>query len=133
MLLRELALCLHYVNEYLNNLFSCSQGHQFELNLSLARVSYPYNHYNHPEITQPPNPGKYIDHIVSRLEQHPILNFAVPFLKMLTIYMLWRAQFSPDVYAVFFVHQILILLPLYAEIWGRRCPKKSEYLFYFWL
>ena len=66
-------------------------------------------------------------YVVSRRQkQDPILNFAVPFLKMLTIYMLWRAQFSPDVYAVFFVHQILILLPLYAEIWGRRCPKKSE-------
>ena len=38
-----------------------------------------------------------IDHMVSwRQEQHPIMNFAVPFLKMLTLYMLWRAQFLSD-------------------------------------
>ena len=38
--------------------------------------------------------------------------FAVPFHKMLTLHMLWRAQFLLDFYAVFCIHQILILLPL---------------------
>ena len=45
-------------------------------------------------------------------EQNPIMNFAVPFLKMLTHYLLWRAKFLSDFYAVFCVHQIVILLPL---------------------
>ena len=26
-------------------------------------------------------------------EKHPIMNFAVPFFKILTLYMLWSAQF----------------------------------------
>ena len=33
-------------------------------------------------------------------EQHFIMNFAVPFLKMLTLYMLWRAQFLTEFYAL---------------------------------
>ena len=44
-------------------------------------------------------------------EQHSIMNFAVSLLKMLTLYLLWRAQFSLDFNAVFCIHQILILLP----------------------
>ena len=52
-------------------------------------------------------------HMVSwRQKQNPILNFAVPFLKILILYMLWRAQFLSHFYTVFCVHQILILLPL---------------------
>ena len=45
-------------------------------------------------------------------EQNSIMNFAVTFLKMLALYMLWRAQFLSKLDAVFCVHQILILLPL---------------------
>ena len=33
-------------------------------------------------------------------EQNPIMNFSVPFLKMLTLCMLWRAQFKSDFYAI---------------------------------
>ena len=52
-------------------------------------------------------------YIVSlRQEQNPIISFAVPFLKMLALCMLWRAQFLSDFYAVFCVYQILILSPL---------------------
>ena len=43
-----------------------------------------------------------------RQEQNPIMKFAVAFLKMLALCMLWRAQFLLDFYAVFCVHQILI-------------------------
>ena len=36
-------------------------------------------------------------HMVSRRqEQHPIMKSAVPFLKMLTLYMLWRTNFLSD-------------------------------------
>ena len=50
--------------------------------------------------------------VVSLLqEQHSIMSFAVPLLKMLTLYRLWRAQFLSNFFAVFWVHQILILLP----------------------
>ena len=52
-------------------------------------------------------------HVISwREQQNPDRNFAVPFLKIHTLYMLWRAQFLSDFYIVFCVHQILILLPL---------------------
>ena len=50
--------------------------------------------------------------VSQRQEQNPIINFDVPLLKMLTLCMIWRAQFLSDFYAVFCVHQILILLPL---------------------
>ena len=33
--------------------------------------------------------------------QHSIVNFAVPFLKMLTLYTLWRAQSLPEFHDVF--------------------------------
>jgi len=39
-------------------------------------------------------------------EQLSIMNFAVTFLKMLALYMFWRAQFLLEFYAVY---QILIL------------------------
>ena len=42
-----------------------------------------------------------------RQEQNPIMKFAVPFLKMFALCMLWRAQFLPDFDSVFCVHQIL--------------------------
>ena len=45
-------------------------------------------------------------------EQHSIMKFAVFFLKMLAINMLWRAQFLTELHAVFCVHLIWILLPL---------------------
>ena len=32
-----------------------------------------------------------------REEQHSIMNFAVAFLNLLTLYMLWRAQLAPSV------------------------------------
>ena len=52
-------------------------------------------------------------HMVSRRqEQHSIMNFAVAFLNLLTLYMLWRAQFLTEFYAVFCIYQILIFLPL---------------------
>ena len=57
-------------------------------------------------------------------EQNPILNFAVLFLKILTPYMLQRAQFSSDFYAVFCIHQILILLTEYV-------PKSQKTYFTF--
>ena len=41
-------------------------------------------------------------HMVSRYqEQHPIMNFAVTFLKMLALYMFWRAQILSEFYVVF--------------------------------
>ena len=47
-----------------------------------------------------------------RQEQNPIMKFAVPFLKMFALCMLWRAQFLSDFYSVFCVHQILSSGPL---------------------
>ena len=52
-------------------------------------------------------------------EQNSIMNFAITFLKMLALYMLWRAQF--------FIGILCRLLRT------RGCPKKSEYSFDFWL
>ena len=52
--------------------------------------------------------GHHIYMVSLRQEQNPIMKFAVPFLKMLALCMLWRAQFLLDFYAVFCVHQILI-------------------------
>ena len=34
-------------------------------------------------------------------EQHSIMKFAVPFLKMLALYMLWTAQFLLEFNAIF--------------------------------
>ena len=45
-------------------------------------------------------------------EQNPIMNLVVVFLKMLALYVLWRAHFLSEFYAIFCVHQILISLPL---------------------
>ena len=53
--------------------------------------------------------------VSQRQEQPSIMNFTVPFLKMLTLYMLWRARFLSELYAFFCVYQILILLPLKAN------------------
>ena len=51
-------------------------------------------------------------HMVSMCqEQHSIMNFAVTFLKMPALYMLWRAQILTDLHAVFCVHQIRISVP----------------------
>ena len=56
-----------------------------------------------------------------RQEQNPIINFAVPFLKMFKLYMLLKAHriFKPSV--------------AFIKSWfgNRRCPKKSEYSFTF--
>ena len=52
------------------------------------------------------------------------MNFAVPFLKMLTLYILWKAQFLLDFYAIFSFHQILILLPLSAKIQEEKVSQK---------
>ena len=51
--------------------------------------------------------------VSNRLEQDTIMNFAVAFLKMLTIYMLWRALFLPN---------FMPSLPL-SEFVIRRGPK----------
>ena len=49
--------------------------------------------------------------MVSRhLGQNPIMNFAVPFLKIIILFVLCRAKFLSDFRAVFCVHQALILL-----------------------
>ena len=45
--------------------------------------------------------------VSQRQEQNPIMNFAVPFPKILTLYMLWRASFLEELYAVFCVYHIL--------------------------
>ena len=37
------------------------------------------------------------------------MNFAVAFLNLLTLYMLWRAQFLTEFYAVFCIYQIYLL------------------------
>ena len=55
-------------------------------------------------------------------------NFAVTFLKMLALYMLWRAQFLSEFYVVFCVHQILILLKLLAKIWEHNVSQKVKIL-----
>ena len=57
-----------------------------------------------------------------------MMNFAVTFLKMRTLYMLWRAQFSSEFYAVFRVHQILILLPLESKIGKQNVSQKVRIL-----
>ena len=50
-----------------------------------------------PQAVYPPATQLPTDHMVSwRQEQNPIMNSAVPFLKMLTLYMLLRAQFLAD-------------------------------------
>ena len=54
------------------------------------------------------------------------MKFAVPFLKMLTLYMLWRAQFLSGFYAVFCVYQIL--LPLKAKILDQKVSQKISIL-----
>ena len=45
-------------------------------------------------------------------EPHSVMNFAVDFLKMFPLCMLWRAQFLSDFYSVFCVYQILSCRPL---------------------
>ena len=55
-----------------------------------------------------------------RQEQHSIMNFAVAFLNLLTLYMLWRAQFLTEFYAVFCIYQILISVPLWAKILDQK-------------
>ena len=52
------------------------------------------------------------------------MNFAAPFLKMLTLYMLWGAQFLSDFYAVICVLQIFILFPL----WEQKVSQKVKIL-----
>ena len=68
-----------------------------------------------------------------RQEQNPIMKFAAPYLKMLAHCMLWRAQFLSDFYAVFCIHQILILLPLLSYLGTEGVPKSQNIFFYFWL
>ena len=61
-------------------------------------------------------------------EQNFIMNFAVSFLKLLILYILWRAQFLSDFYAVFCIHQILILWPIQAKIWDLKVSQKFKIL-----
>ena len=71
-------------------------------------------------------------YMVSRCqEQDSIMNFAVGFLKMLSIYMLCRAQFLLGFYVVFCVYQILILLPLVAEICDQKVSQKDKIIILF--
>ena len=41
-------------------------------------------------------------------EKHSIMKYSVPFLKVLTLYMLCKTQLLFEFYAVFCVYQILI-------------------------
>ena len=41
-------------------------------------------------------------------EQHSIMKFVVPLLKMLTLYMLWKAKFLTEFHALICIYQILI-------------------------
>ena len=43
---------------------------------------------------------------------HSIMNFANPFLKMITLNMLWKTQFFTELPAIICVYQIWIVLPL---------------------
>ena len=70
------------------------------------------------------------DHMVSlRQEQNPIMKFAVPFLKMFTLCMLWRARFLSDFYSVFCIHQILSSAPLLAKIQEQKVSQKVRIFF----
>ena len=62
-------------------------------------------------------------------QQHSIMNFAVPFLELVTLYMLWRAQILSEFYDVFCVCQILILQKLKAKIWYERVTQKGILFF----
>ena len=64
-----------------------------------------------------------------RQEQHSIMNFAVAFLNLLTLYMLWRAQFLTEFYAAFCIYQILIFLPLWAKILDQMVSQKVRIIF----
>ena len=63
--------------------------------------------------------------VIRRQQQDSNMNFAVPFLKMLALYMLWIAQFLLESYAVY---QISVLLPLYAKIWDQKVSQKVRKL-----
>ena len=67
--------------------------------------------------------------VSQRQEQHSIMNFAVAFLNLLTLYMLWRAQFLTEFYAVFCIYQILIFLPLWAKILDQMVSQKVRIIF----
>ena len=67
-------------------------------------------------------------------EQFSIMNFAVTFLKMLTLYMLWKLKFYQFYFMPFFAFFRSCSSRNYKLKFGtRRCPKKSKYSFYFWL
>ena len=77
-------------------------------------------------------------HMVSMCqEQHSIMNFAVTFLKMLALYMLWRAQILTDLHAVFCVHQIRISVPPQAKNLDQKVSRKNRILplkiVFFWV
>ena len=61
-------------------------------------------------------------------EQHSIMKFAVTFLKMPALYMLWRAQILTDLHAVFCVHQIRISLPPQAKNLDQKVSRKNRIL-----
>ena len=71
---------------------------------------------------------KYLHMVSMCQEQHSIMNFAVTFLKMLTLYMLWRAQILTDLHAVFCVHQIRISAPPYAKNLDQKVSRKNRIL-----
>ena len=62
------------------------------------------------------------------------MNFAVAFLKMLTLYVLWSAQFLTELHAVFCIDLIWILLPLCTKFWDQKVTKKKQNnVYYLWL
>ena len=65
-----------------------------------------------------------------RQEQNPIMKFAVPFLKMFALCMLWRAQFLSDFYSVFCVQKVSqkvrIFFLLLAIIQDKKTPNISN-------
>jgi len=61
-------------------------------------------------------------------EQHSIMKFAVFFLKVFAINMLWRAQFLTELHAVFFVHLIYGSCYHYKlKIWTKRFQENIKF------
>ena len=56
------------------------------------------------------------------------MNFAVIFLNMPALYMLWRAQILTDLHAVFCVHQIRISAPPQAKNLDQKVSRKNRIL-----
>ena len=77
---------------------------------SSATSAVPKRFYTKTGSQQGSSPSGYM--VSWRKDQHSIMNFAVPFLKMLTLYSSGELNFYQKFMPSFAVHQILILLPL---------------------